>query len=221
MKQLVLITLLTLFIVNTNYAHTSSLTAEDVVVSGVRMPGKLGYEGKVLHLNGAGVRTKFFMNIYVAGLYLAEKSSDAEEIINANKAMTVRLHIISAMLTSSTMITAIREGFERSLEGKTDIISKEIEFTCSVFDEEPTKVGDQYDIHFVPGVGISTSKNGKAYTYAAYKDDFNFNKTKSGRVSIPPGANNIFKKATFGIWLCDNPVDEALKDALLGIEDED
>ncbi len=43
-----------------------------------------GGEGKTLVLNGLGLRTKFVVKVYVAGLYLEQKSSDANAILKAD-----------------------------------------------------------------------------------------------------------------------------------------
>ena len=40
-------------------------------------------------LNGFGPRTKFFLELYVAGLYLADSDSNAEEIAAANEPMSI------------------------------------------------------------------------------------------------------------------------------------
>ena len=44
-------------------------------VGGVNMPNTLKADGTDLVLNGAGTRTKFFIKVYVAGLYLNQKAA--------------------------------------------------------------------------------------------------------------------------------------------------
>jgi hypothetical protein len=220
--------LLTLFIsftliVNDSFSQT--------VVSGVKLPDKLGFGASVRNLNGAGYREKYFMRIYVAGLYLKEKSNDPKTIINADKPMSIRLQIISAMLTNETMVRYIREGFYRSMNGNIEPLKTEIDLICEVFSSEPTKVGDVYDIHYTPGIGITCSKNGKPYTFSSVfpaltsksKGLINdpklaaklksIKKTHDGYEALP---GMDLKKAVFGIWLSNDPVDEALKEGMLG-----
>ena len=201
------------------------------VVSGVSLPDKLGFGGNLRYLNGAGYREKYFMRIYVAGLYTKEKSSNAKAIIDADKPMSIRLQIISAMLTNETMVRYIREGFYRSTNGNIDPIKVEIDLICEVFSSEPSKVGDVYDIHYTPGIGITCSKNGKPYTYSTVSTKLSA-KSK-GLVNDPKLAQKLkslkkthdgyealpgleLKQAVFGIWLSNDPVDEALKEAMLG-----
>ena len=192
-------------------------------ISGVTLPAKLGFAGTTRELNGAGVRTKYFVKVYVAGLYLKEKSKDPQAIINDDKPMSIRLQIISSMLTNDVMIKYIREGFSRSLAGKTEPYKEHLDLICEVFSSEPTKVGDVYDIHYTPGLGISASKNGKPYMFKNVKNKLgkpygillHLKNTKEGQ-DVLPGIG--FKKGLFGIWLSNDPVDVPLKEGMLGIK---
>ncbi len=189
-------------------------------ISGVKLPAKLGFSGTTREFNGAGTRTKYFVKVYVAGLYLKDKSKDAKAILNADKPMSIRLQIISSMLTNDVMVKYIREGFSRSLNGKIEPFKEHIDMICEVFSSEPTKIGDVYDIHYTPGVGVSASKNGKPYMFKNLKNKIGkpysivLKNTKNGQDALP-GLD--FKKGLCGIWLSDSPVDPALKDGMLGL----
>lgn len=189
-------------------------------ISGVKLPAKLGFGGTIRELNGAGVRTKYFVKVYVGALYLKEKSKDAQAIIDADKPMSIRLQIISSMLTNDVMVKYIREGFSRSLNGKIEPYKEHIDLICEVFSSEPTKVGDVYDIHYTPGVGVSASKNGKPYIFKNLKNKLGkpyaitLKYTKNGQDALP-GIG--FKKGLFGIWLSKDPVDAKLKEGMLGL----
>ena len=174
----------------------SNINAQ-VTVNGATLPARLFQTKTELVLNGAGVRTKYFIKPYVSGLYLKSKSSDAKEIINADKPMAVRMHIISNLMTNSNMTTAIIEGFEKSTNGNTKPIQPKIDICTKVFNKEPIKVGDVFDIYYIPNQGTKIFKNG------IFQEP------------IIPGLD--LKKAIFGIWLCDNPVEESLKKKMLGL----
>lgn len=163
-------------------------------VGGVALPERLKAGEKTLRLNGAGVREKFFMDLYVGGLYLKEADANARRIINADEPMAIRLHIISSMITSERMEDATREGFENSTGGNTAPIREEIEAFIDVFRSE-IEIGDVYDLVYQPGRGVEVFKNGKS-------------------VSLTEGLP--LKRALFGIWLCDQPAQEDLKEAMLG-----
>ncbi|MBN2282254.1 MAG: chalcone isomerase family protein [Deltaproteobacteria bacterium] len=164
-------------------------------IAGIVMPETLTAGNAPLLLNGAGVRTKFFMDLYVGGLFLQEKSSDAEVIINADEPMAIRLHIISSMITSERMEEATREGFENATDGNTAPIQTEIENFISVF-KEKINVNDVYDLVYAPGSGVEAYKN-------------------ETLIATIPGLE--FKKALFGIWLCDKPAQKSLKKEMLGM----
>lgn len=220
MKKFPLLLLLVFLTINTVFAQK--------VINGVTLPPKLGFGETVRDFVGGGIRQEFFVRAYVFGLYMKEKSTDANVIINSDQAMSVRLHMTSNLLSSKLMEEKIREGFSKSLDGKIEPYREMIDIICGIFSSESTKVGDVYDIHYTPGVGVSASKNGKGYDFASMNKEAkakvknseklekiltNLKYTKSGQSAIPDLA---FKKALFGIWFSDNPVDSDLKADVLG-----
>lgn len=166
-----------------------------VTINGVTLPASLNAEKTNLILNGGGIRKKAFFKLYTAGLYLENKTVNAENIINADKPMAMRLQITSSMINSDNMSEAIQEGFGKSLKGNTKPMQSKIDAFIETFKKEAIKEGDIFDLYYVPGTGIKVYKNKK------------FQNTTEGL---------DFKKALFGIWLSANPVDEALKTGLLG-----
>ena len=58
------------------------------------LPDQLKIGSDVLALNGSGYRKKSFLKLYTAGLYLKEKSRSANNIIEANEAMSIRIKVI-------------------------------------------------------------------------------------------------------------------------------
>lgn len=171
-----------------------NLTSAQTQVAGVSLPGTLEYASENLILNGAGVREKFWMDMYAGGLYLENRSSDASEIMNKDEAMAIRLHIVSKMITSKRMVDAVNEGFENATNDNTSPISADIKKFISIFEEEIEK-GDVFDLVYVPNEGVLIYKNEK----------------KSGTIK-----GMAFKKALFGIWLSKDPADKDLKEGMLG-----
>jgi hypothetical protein len=163
-------------------------------IGGISMPDRLQAGPRELVLNGAGVRTKFFMDLYAAGLYLGQKFGDAEKIIAADEPMAIRLHIISGLITAEKMEAATREGFVNATDGATAPLTPRIEQFIAVFKEKIDK-GDTYEFAYDPKAGTAVSKNGKVQTRIQGAD---------------------FKKALFGIWLCGAPAQESLKAQMLG-----
>ncbi|MFT5054789.1 MAG: hypothetical protein ACI97X_001819, partial [Oceanospirillaceae bacterium] len=148
-----------------------------------------------ISLNGGGIRKKLFFKLYTGGLYLEEKTEDADKIMNADKGMAVKLQITSSMISSENMSEAINEGFGKSTKDNTAPLKDKIAQFVATFGKEEIVEGNVFDIVYVPGKGVESYKNGKLQSTIEGMD---------------------FKKALFGIWLCSEPADEDLKEGMLG-----
>ncbi len=76
-------------------------------INAAEAPSSMEYQGIKLMLNGQVTRVKFFMNVYDTSLYLGSQSSNAEEIINSNEAMAIRIDVTSTMVTTDAMKDAL------------------------------------------------------------------------------------------------------------------
>ena len=160
----------------------------------VELPELMEYQDTKLTLNGQGTRVMFFVKIYESGLYLNSVNSNAEEVINENSAMGIRLDVISSMLTAEAMKKAIDEGFIKSTKDNTQPIADEISLFMATL-HQAIEVGDVYEFIYIPESGIDVLRN-------------------SELLDTIEGLE--FKKAFFGIWLSDDPVQKSLKKAMLG-----
>ena len=129
------------------------------------------------------------------GLYLKEKSKDAGAIVKSNEEMAVRLQITSSVVNSGNMSSAIKEGFEKSMKGNIAPLQSKIDAFIGIFSKEEIKGGDVFTLNYVPGAGVKSFKNGKIQATIEGED---------------------FKKALFGIWLGEDPIDAGLKTSILG-----
>jgi Chalcone isomerase-like len=163
-------------------------------VFAVELPPTLKVGKQELMLNGSGAREKYFLDMYVAGLYLGERSKQPAEIIAADGPMAIRIVITSKFVSQEKLVESLNEGFEKSTQGHLEPIRQEIEQFRQAFVGEIVR-GDVFDLAYVPNHGVLVYKNGK----------------RAGVVEGLP-----FKQALFGIWLGDKPADKALKQALLG-----
>lgn len=168
-------------------------------VEGVNIPEGVSLDTINLKLNGVGVRNKFHLKVYVAALYLPNKNNNPKDVINKNEPQAIALHMTSILMTSSNMSKYISEGFYRSTNGKVAPIQKQIDLALSIFNSEPVSKFDKFEMFYIPEEnGVKAYKNGKFLAF------------------IPGGVE--FKKAMFGIWLSDDPVDADLKDGILGLK---
>ncbi len=163
------------------------------MVNDVEVADNIQVADKTLTLNGTGVRSKFFLNLYVGALYLNQLSDDGEALVAADEAMTIRLHITSSLIDGEKMSEATLDGFVKSTNGDLTPIQKEVEMLISAF-RDAVEDGDVFDLQYVPAEGVSVIRNGEV------------------KVVVPGLA---FKKALFGIWLSEDPVQDDLKEGML------
>jgi len=160
----------------------------------IDLPNEMEYKETKLTLNGHGTRIKFFMKVYESSLYLESLSSNAEEIINNDAPMAIRIDVMSSLVTPDAMKTALNEGLEKSTGGNIGPIMREIDQLNSTFNTEVGS-GDFYEFTYLPESGTHILKNS------------NYIDTISGIE---------FKKAFFGIYISKNPIQKSLKKAMLG-----
>lgn len=165
-------------------------------IGGVSIPESLTVGSTELILNGGGIREKLWLDMYVGGLYLKAKSSDAQKIIAADEPMAIKLHIVSGLITSEKMEDATREGFTKSTKDNTSALMDRINTFMDVF-REGIEVNDIFNLVYVPGKGVNIYKNKTLKTNIKGLD---------------------FKQALFGIWLCNEPPDEDLREGMLGLD---
>ncbi len=192
MKKLLII--LSLFIFHSTYSQ------DDMYFDGIKVKTSIkvidGDSKTKLVLNGAGVRDKMWVNLYVQALYLTEPTNDPEKILNSEQTIATRLHITSSLVTKKKLIQAIDEGITKSYKGDLSLIRERLDTFMSFFETQLEKEGY---------VDMVYSENSK--TTAVY-----INKKFIGEV---PGKD--FRKALFGIWLEENCVDRTLKKRILGM----
>ncbi len=165
---------------------------EDIKSHGVTFPAKIKINDQVVKYNGSGLREKYFIDLYVAALYLKEQSSDAKKIINADAEMCIRIKLVSDKVTRDKFVETVKEGFAKSTTGKAT--QNEISSFMKLFSKS-FKKGDDILLIYKPGTGVQVVMNGDKLG------------TQSGLE---------FKKALWGIWFGDNPADATLKSAMLG-----
>jgi len=156
-------------------------------------PEKISIENQELQLKGTGTRVKMWMDMYILGLFILDADQEANIIVSNDESAMIRLSIISGLITAEKMDKAIRDGFEKSTQGKPETIQTEIDAFLNVFKQGVEKK-DVFQFAYNPEFGTTILKNGKKLASIKGHD---------------------FKKALWGIWLGDDPVDKRLKAELL------
>ena len=163
-------------------------------INAAEIPETIEYQGTELILNGYGTRVIFFMKVYEGSLYLENKSTNANKIISSNETMAIRIDVLSNMVTADAMKKALNEGLEKSTGNNTGPISSEMKQLSSSFNTGVT-TGDFYEFIYIPDAGTHVVKNQQL-------------------VDVIPGLE--FKKAFFGIFLSEDPIQKNLKKSMLG-----
>jgi len=162
-------------------------------LAGVTLPDTASVGNKVLVLNGLGLRTKFMFKIYVAGLYLEQKSSNADAILKSDSAKRIVMKFLHDASKKQ-----IEDAFEESFDGNAPDAKKtmkpEIDRLLGALDA--VKVGDQMVFTYLPGIGTSLSINDQE------------------KVTI---ATPAFGPVLFSVWLGPKPPNADLKKGLLGM----
>lgn len=155
----------------------------------------INVSAQTLQLQGSGMRTRMFIDLYVGSLYLSSSPEQASNIVEDNAPMAICLEIESSLISSDKLQEATREGFEQSI-GDISAMEPRIEQLLSAFDE-PIDVSDTFLLSWDPAKSV----------IQVHRNNF--------VISEVPSLD--FKQALFGIWLGDSPVQDSLKNEMLGL----
>jgi len=165
-------------------------------VAGVKLPEQVVLEGGggKLVLNGAGVRKKFVVKVYVGALYLPEKSGNVEKILGGPGGRRVVMHFLHKEVGAEKLVEGWNKGFAANLaKGELKAMEERIGLFNGLF--RTAYSGDVYHLDLVPGKGTEVRLNGNV-------------------LGTIPGED--FYRALLKVWLGEKPGDKGLKKALLG-----
>ena len=178
-------------------AAALALTASAADISGVRLEDKTQVESRELVLNGAGLRTRFrVVKVYVLGLYLPEKKSEAAAVLALAGPKRAEIHMLRDV-GADTFTDALVEGLKAN--------HSEADYQAL----EP-RVKELSDIM----AQIGEAKNGMTIAL-----DWTGGATRlvvNGKPVGKPISGEDFYKALLRIWIGDKPVQDDLKKSLLG-----
>ncbi|HEX5338286.1 MAG TPA: chalcone isomerase family protein [Gallionella sp.] len=186
MKQMLLALLLCL----------TSVQASALDLAGAKVEDQAQVAGRKLVLNGAGVRSVFILDLYVAALYLPEKTKDAAAVLADGGEKRMALHLlrdIEAEHLSGSLSKAIAAN--HTAEELTALDAPLKEFNAIFQAIKELKKGDVITLDNLPGSGTQVALNGVA----------------KGSIS---GA--AFNGALLKVWLGNKPAQTKLKQKLLG-----
>lgn len=161
-------------------------------LAGVTLPDTIQARGNPLVLNGMGLRTKFGFKIYVAGLYLQQKTSDPDAIIKSDAPKRIVMQFLHGA-SKSQMADAFNDSFNDNAPDAKAALKADVDRFLGQLDTVHS--GDQMVFTYIPGTGTIFVVNG------------------GEKLTVPGPA---FAQLIFSVWLGPKPPNPELKKGLLG-----
>jgi hypothetical protein len=161
-------------------------------LAGVEMPNSASVAGKSLQLNGMGLRKKFFIKVYVAGLYLPAKSGDGAAVLAADQPRRTVMHFLYGV-DKGKICGAWDEALEANFPAASDVVKNQMKELCGYM--EDMEKGSSMAFDYDPETGTTVEVKGKT----------------KGTIAGKP-----FADALWSAWIGEHPATDALKEGLLG-----
>jgi hypothetical protein len=175
----------------------TTVGAQTAEVEGVKLDPSAQVGGAALQLNGAGLRTRVFFKVYVAGLYVPQKSSSAATLLaqkGPRRVAITMLRNVDADTFSGALVEGLRANHS---EAQMAAMKPQVDaLTASFKAAGEAKKGDVIHLDFLPDSGTQLTVNGQA---------------RGNTI-----AGEEFFTALLRVWLGDKPADADLKKGMLG-----
>ena len=174
----------------------AAFAANAADVGGVKLEDRVRVQGAELSLNGAGVRTRFFFEVYAIGLYLPQRTASPGAVLAlaGNKRVAIRmLRDVGAEQFTTALTDGVRANHPEDEFKRLEPRLRELGQTMAALKEAKKGMAISLDL-----VGTQTQL------------------LVDGNAAGGPIAGEDFQRALLRIWLGDKPVQEDLKQALLG-----
>lgn len=163
-------------------------------VAGVELADSYRLGDRSLSLNGAGIRSKLFIKVYIGALYVGETSKDAAVLIAAPGAKSMQMYMLYKKVEAEKITRGWSDGFAANLsEPEFKAIEGRLQQFNALF--PALKEGDIVHMDYLPGKGTRLSVNGQALGNIEGQDFFT---------------------ALLKVWIGAHPADTGLKKGLLG-----
>jgi hypothetical protein len=165
-------------------------------IKGIDIPEQIAQPDsqQPLILNGAGIRRKFFISIYIGALYLPKKQRTVTSILQSNSPRRVMMYCLYHEISKDKLIDAWNEGFN---ENTSEQVLKQLHERITEFNKlfPALRKGDIVILDYIPDKGTTLTFNNK-------------------ELGVIPGED--FNIALLKVWLGEYPADSGLKAAMLG-----
>ncbi len=178
-------------------SSAASRTALAAELDGVQLPDTTTVAGHLLQLNGLGSRSRFGITVYVAGLYVPTRSTEAAVLIAQPGPKRIAF-VVRYPVSGEAFANALTDGIKaNSPEAHRAVLQDRMDrFAETVRSTRQIREGDRMAIDVTPGEGTLLVVNDRMVGEAVPGDDFG--------------------RAVLGIFLGEKPAQESLKNGLLG-----
>lgn len=165
----------------------------DTTFNNVTLPGTVEVAGQTLVLNGVALRKKAVFKVYVAGLYLTAKSTDADAVLAADSPRRMVMQFVRDV-GKEKMCEAWDEALKNNTPNASAQLKTEFVTLCSWMEDIKDK--QQFVFTYVPGTGTEVSVAGAVKGTIPGKDfaDALF----KAWIGPKPGPGEGFKKNLMG-----------------------
>ena len=136
----------------------SAVSASAVTVAGAKIEDSVTVNNQNLVLNGAGLRKKFVVKVYVGALYLPSKQNNAAAILAADAPRRMVMHFLFDV-DKGKMAEAWEEGLAANTPNAGPDVKTAFKTLASWM--EDMKEGQRIVLTYVPGTGTTVEVNGK------------------------------------------------------------
>ena len=175
----------------------SAPAAQALTLHGVDVPEHVDLAGRTLALNGAGTRYFLFFKVYVAALYLPQKSGNPNAIYAMPGPKELKLTLLRDV-SGKELADKLNEGIKNNLAPQefASFIPSLAQLGGLFAQKDQIRTGETVTIREIPGTGGVIAIDGV---------------DKGGTFTDPQFFNTMLR-----IWLGRNPAEQRLKQALLG-----
>jgi hypothetical protein len=164
-------------------------------LAGIELTPKININRTDLFLNGAAVRTKFFIQTYIISLYAAKSITDEQSAVESNTERSLRMQIITPLATSKAVSENIQNGMKDGLGSLYQQQKELVEDLRRVIENSGIQYKDIIDIYY-------TSKG----ELKLFKNESEIYHNKNGK---------LFAETILNMYVGKNPKDKKIKEALL------
>ncbi len=163
-------------------------------IAGIKLPEQVEWRGQPLVLNGAGLVTHMFSNLFVGALYLPMRQEPAARAMDLPGLKRIRLHILYRQLTANDLQSLLLRSLENNYPPREALrLSRKFQRLTAGLEE--LRRGDVLEIDVLPRRGIRVRINGQTMGDIQDKET---------------------AQAMLTVWFGQHPANRTLKLAMLG-----